>query len=441
MTYKTSNVANVPVDEFTSIIEKNAYDPTQTLQPLYDRIGDARIVMLGEASHGTHEYYLWRARITKHLISEKDFNFIAVEGDWPASYAINRYIRDYVDSGNNVQEVLQNFNRWPTWMWSNWEISALMTWLKTFNENKGFHQQIGFYGLDVYSLWESLEAITDYLRKNDPEALQSAMKAMECFEPHNRDESDYAASTRFTPDSCEQEVVELLKQIRTRVPYYDTDPEAPFNTEQNALVAVNAEEYYRAMMRGGGASWNVRDQHMMETLERLLDFHGPDSKAIVWEHNTHIGDAKATTMYNNGMVNIGQLSREEFGRDDTVLVGFGSYKGSVIAGDSWGSRMRKMKVPPARKNSWEHFLHQASPQDKLILTEDLKNTFISEYRWNHRAIGVVYHPESEHFGNYVPSDIPNRYDAFIYIDETRALHPIAQEPDYQKVPETYPWEI
>ena len=264
---------------------------------------------------------------------------------------------------------------------------------------------------------------------------------MECFEPHNRDESDYAASTRFSPDSCEEEVVDLLKQIRSRVPYYDIDPELPFNTEQNALVAVNAEEYYRAMIHGGGASWNVRDQLMMETLERLLDFHGPESKAIVWEHNTHIGDARATNMYSSGMVNIGQLSREEFGKEDTVLVGFGSYKESVIEGESWGSQMREMRVPPARKNSWEHFLHQTSPKDKLIITQDLKDTFISDYRWNHRAIGVVYQPESEYYGNYVPSYIPNRYDAFIYIDETRALHPFAQEPDYQKVPETYPWQI
>lgn len=436
-----SKISYKDQEDVIRIIGKLSHNLDDGLDPLLEKIGDAPIVLLGEASHGTHEYYVWRARITKRLIMEKGFNLLAVEGDWPDCYLINRYIRNYDTGARSSLEVLNNFHRWPTWMWANWEIAALMDWLKQYNHDKPFSRQTGFYGLDVYSLWESLEAIMDYLEKNDREALADAQKAFQCFEPFDREGQDYAAYTRFTPESCEGEVLDLLDKIRQRVPLYDSDPEGPFNAEQNALVAVNAEKYYREMIKGGPGSWNVRDKHMVETLERILNFHEGNTKAVVWEHNTHIGDARATGMYRNGMVNVGQLVREKWGNDACVLVGFGSYKGSVIAGRAWGDRMQKLRVPEARNNSWEDLLHQAAPVNKLIITNDMEKYPELQEPLDHRAIGVVYNPEQERYGNYVSSLIPQRYDAFIHIDETEALHPLKMQPDLKRTPETYPWGL
>lgn len=294
------------------------------LKPLFDRIGDAQIVMLGEASHGTHEYYTWRAHITKQLILEKGFNFIAVEGDWPDCYRLNRFIKGY-ETNKSAVDVLHSFDRWPTWMWANWEIAALADWLQKHNAGLSASKKVGFYGLDVYSLWESMESIMRYLKKTDPMALKFAEEAYQCFEPYRKDEgTSYAKATQFVPGLCKNEVVELLQEIRRKIPTYDSDHENVFNAEQNALVAVNAEKYYRAMIEGGPHSWNVRDRHMADTLERLLQFNGPGSKAIVWEHNTHIGDARATDMVDEGMFNVGEVARIMHHEKGVVLVGFGS---------------------------------------------------------------------------------------------------------------------
>ena len=411
------------------------------LTPLFNAIGDSNVVMLGEASHGTHEYYTWRAYISKKLITEKKFNFIAVEGDWPDCYEVNRYIKNYADAGDSIRDVLQSYDRWPTWMWANWEISALSEWLKNFNEGKDEHKKVGFYGLDVYSLWESMEAILNYLEKVDPASVEIALEAYKCFEPHKGDEGQsYARALQFVPDTCEEEAIGLLKRIRERSRHYDTDPENIFNVEQNALITVNAENYYRSMLRGGEHSWNVRDTHMNETLDRLMKLHGPDAKAIVWEHNTHIGDARATDMAREGMINIGELARHN--KDYKVfLTGFGSYEGTVIAGKKWGAKMEVMEVPQARSGSWEHYLHEAGDDDKLLLMDDLRNTPVSNDYLNHRAIGVVYNPIYEKYGNYVPSIIPQRYDAFIYLDKTEALKPFHLDEDSHKTPETYPFGV
>ncbi len=425
--------------DIRNLIHGNSYDLNAGLEPLMDRIGDARIVLLGEASHGTHDYYLWRSRITQRLIREKGFNLIAVEGDWPDCYRINRYIRHYNNGGTTAFEVLKNFHRWPTWMWANWEIDALMEWLRKFNQGKEYAHQAGFYGLDVYSLWESLEAVIDYLKKNDPDSLKAAYEAFNCFEPYSREGVDYASSVRFIPESCEKAVVELLKQLQQDAVAYDGDPEASFSARQNAQTAVNAEKYYRSMIGGGPDSWNIRDHHMTQTLENLMDFHGPTSKVIVWEHNTHIGDARATDMRHDNMVNVGQLVREKWGPSDTVLVGFGSYQGSVIASQSWGAPMRKMQVPAARHDSWEALLHRTDPSQRLIIARDIKNIPLMDQPINHRAIGVVYHPDRDQYGNYVPSIIPARYDAFIYLDNTQALHPIRSDTQRHMTPATYPW--
>lgn len=431
--------------EIISAVKQWAY-PLQSkadLQPLFDRIGDARIVMLGEASHGTHEYYTWRTHITKRLIEEKGFNFVAVEGDWPDCYRLNRFVKGYDFESKSVFHVLHAFNRWPTWMWANWEIAALAMMLQKHNAGLPANKKAGFYGLDVYSLWESMESIMQYLKKTDQDALKVAEEAFQCFEPYQKDEGQsYARASQFVPELCQTEVVELLKKIQQKLPTYNTDHENVFSAEQNALVAVHAEKYYRAMIKGGPHSWNIRDRHMADTLNRLLKFHGENSKVIVWAHNTHIGDARATDMVDDGMYNIGELARMELYDKGVVLVGFGSYKGSVIAGRSWSAKMQAMEIPLAKKGSWEYLLHKAGSVNKLLLMDDFEgNDMFMENHIGHRAIGVVYNPQYEQYGNYVPTILPLRYDAFIYLDETMALHPLHIEPDGHQMPETYPFGV
>ncbi len=437
----------VSLDEGEAVnsIKQWAY-PLQSkmdLTPLFERIGDARIVMLGEASHGTHEYYTWRTYITKKLVEEKGFNFIAVEGDWPDCYRLNRYIKGYDIDNKSAFKVLHAFNRWPTWMWANWEIMALAEWLSRHNTGLAANKKTGFYGLDVYSLWESMESIMQYLKKTDPAALKVAEEAFRCFQPYQKDEGhSYASASQFVPELCENEVVHLLKEIQQKLPSYNSDYENVFSTEQNALVTVNAEKYYRSMIKGGPHSWNIRDRHMADTLERLLKFHGDHSKVIVWEHNTHIGDARATDMVAEGMFNIGELARLQHHDKGVVLVGFGSYKGSVIAGRKWGAAMENMQMPEAVGGSWEYLLHKAGASNKLLLMDDYEsNEMLMENHIGHRAIGVVYREQYEQYGNYVPSILPLRYDAFIYLDETTALHPLHITPDGQQVPETYPFGV
>ena len=408
------------------------------LDPLMERIGDANYVLLGEASHGTHEYYTWRTAITKRLIEEKGFSFIAVEGDWPDCYKINRWVKDYPDSEEKIADVLKSFKRWPTWMWANWEIAALAEWLQEHNRELPAEKKIGFYGLDVYSMWESLEIIIEYLEKEDPETAKQAKQTIECLEPYEDDDSLTSAMRNLDP-SCKDELVKLLAEVRRKAPYYNHDREAGLNAEINTLIAANAEKYYRSQTTFGQSSWNVRDLHMVESLNAIKKFHGEDSKVIIWEHNTHIGDARYTDMADDGLYNVGQLVREQHQKDDVVLVGFGSYEGSVIAGRMWGATMQKINVPKAVKNSIEEMLHKISTDDKLLIFDkgsELKEQF---NEWlGHRAIGVVYHPERER-GNYVPTKLSSRYDAFIYLDKTNALHPLHIMPDGDLTPETYPF--
>jgi erythromycin esterase-like protein len=413
-------------------------DTCEDVEPLLERIGDARIVLLGEASHGTAEYYDWRRRISQRLISEQGFSFIAVEGDWPDCYRVNRYVKHRPGAGGDAREVLHAFGRWPTWMWANEEVVDLAEWLREHNAAVAEERKVGFYGLDVYSLWESMDAVQAYLARTDGSALAAAQQAFLCFEPYDYDAQQYARAASWVPDSCEEEVVGLLAEIRRQAPRYDHDGrEAYFDAEQNALVAKNAEAYYRTMVRGDN-SWNVRDKHMVETLNRLLELHGPTSKGIVWEHNTHIGDARYTDMAAAGMVNVGELVRKQHPPEDVVLVGLSCHRGHVIAGDEWGAPMRRMIVPPARRGSWEDVLHQAIGADSLLLfTEDSPEELLAPR--GHRAIGVVYRPEYEAYGNYVPTILPRRYDALAYFEETHALHPLHVPASFEhEVPETYP---
>ena len=415
----------------------------QDLDPLLDLIGDARFVLLGEASHGTSEYYTWRAEISRRLIAERGFSFLAVEGDWPDCHRVDRYVKGRGLPGASARSTLHAFERWPTWMWANEEVADLAEWLRGYNEKVPEGRKVGFYGLDVYSLWESLYAILEYLHEHDPASLPAAWRAFRCFEPYGEDVRDYARAARFIPNSCEDEVVALLRDLRLRAPAVAEDldsRDARFAAEQNGLVLRDAEAYYRAMVRGGPETWNLRDNHMVETLERLMAFHGPDARAIVWEHNTHVGDARYTDMADEGEVNVGQLVRERHGDEGVVLVGFGSYRGGVIAGREWEAPMERMTVPAGREDSWEDVLHRALGRDALLLPLDGDAPAELLQPRGHRAIGVVYRPEYERFGNYVPTVLPRRYDAFLYLETTRALRPLRGVPVHEagEAPDTYP---
>ena len=413
----------------------------QDLDPVLDRIGDARIVLLGEASHGTHEYYAWRAALTRRLVEERGFGFVAVEGDWPECFEVNRCVKHRPGAATSPRAVLDAFDRWPTWMWANEEVVAFTEWLREHNAGRADDDRVGFYGLDVYSLWSSLRSLLDYLREHEPEHLDVALQAARCFEPYAEDAQEYAFASRLSPSSCEPKVVELLSRLcQERARDVDgDDPEARFSAEQNAAVAAGAERYYRSMVGGQAESWNVRDVHMQDTLDRLLDFHG--TKAVVWEHNTHVGDARATDMAGAGMVNVGQLARERHGTDDVVVVGFGGHRGGVIASRRWGAQMERMPVPPARRGSLEALLHDALGEDSALVWSRAQRPEWLRRRLDHRAIGVVYAPEREAWGNYVPTVLGERYDAFLWFEQTRPLQPLHLEPETAGEAQTWPWAV
>ncbi|TYS14501.1 erythromycin esterase family protein [Rossellomorea vietnamensis] len=399
-----------------------AYKSERDLDKILQEIGDSRIVLLGEASHGTSEYYKIRTELSKRLIEEKGFNIIAVEGDWPASQSINKYIKGN-DETANPRDVLQSFKRWPTWMWANEEVVELISWLKEYNAKKASKQKAGFYGIDVYSLWESMEEVILYLENTNSPDLEKAKKAFSCFEPFNKEPQEYAVSAGYLGEDCTEEIVGLLSTIRANKKDFAESHEQELNLEVNAMVAANAEHYYRAMVSNDEKSWNIRDEHMVEALNAVMKFYGEEAKVIVWEHNTHVGDARATDMMEAGMTNVGQIVREQNPKEDVYIVGFGTHRGTVIASKEWGVNLEKMEVPPAQRGSWEDAMHQAGNYNQLLLFND-ENRKLFHSPLGHRAIGVVYRPQYEQYGNYVPSIMSERYDAFIYIDESNALQPL-----------------
>jgi erythromycin esterase len=415
---------------------------TADLDPLIRAVGDARFVLLGEASHGTSEFYTWRAEISKRLIRERGFSFIAVEGDWPDCYRVDAYVKGREGSEQSAEATLHAFARWPTWLWANREMVDLCEWLREHNDGPGRSRPVGFYGLDVYSLWESLHAVMRFLEAKSPDLAWTARRAYACFEPYGEDAQRYASATAFVPASCEEEVVEMLRALTASAGRLRADGrEAFFDAEQNAIVVRNAERYYRAMMRGGPESWNIRDIHMVQTLGHLRHHHGEGSKAIIWEHNTHIGDARFTDMRHAGMVNVGQLVREAHRPEGVVLVGFGTHRGTVIAAEEWGAPMERMRVPHARPDAFESAMHDAAAGDALLVFDGTHDAGVPGFDepLDHRAIGVVYDPERERWGNYVPTIVPRRYDAFVYIDETRAVDPLHMPVRVDGEPvETYP---
>jgi erythromycin esterase-like protein len=397
-------MSGILLDDVTAIREAaTTLRSPQDLDPLVRRIGRARIVLLGDATHGTAEFYRWRAELTQRLLAERDFSFVAVDVDWPECHRVHSCVAGAPGAPNDAGQALWGFRRWPTWLWANEEVAEFATWLRSFNAT-GDGIPCGFHGLDVYSLWDSLRAVLGYLREHAPDQVDATLRAFRCFEPYGEGPQD--ASAELVPEECRDDVVRLLTAARV--------------AERNAEAVAGAERYYRELMRGGVRSWNVRDTHLSDQLDRLLRSYGPHSKAVVWAHNAHVGDARATDMATAGMVNLGQLTRERHAADGVVAVGFGTHHGSVVAADHWGGSVRRTTVERARPDSLEGVLHDAAPgEDSLYVFEDDAG-WAHELR-GHRAIGVVHRG-----GGYVPTVPAARYDAFVHCDETTAITPLHQ---------------
>lgn len=388
---------------------------------------DSQFVCIGEASHGTHEFYAWRATLSQRLIAEEGFTWIGVEGDWPDCSRINRWVRGLDEQDLTAFEVLSHFERWPTWMWANREVCDFLDWLHEFNLQRSVDERVGFYGLDVYSLWDSLRVIIDWLTAHRPDALPAAIEAWRCFDPFDEDPQKYAWGTRMIPHDCEDEVIDLLIELARNHTVATNDSEAQFDARQNAEVAAAAEHYYRTMVRGDQESWNVRDVHMADTIDRIAAHLGAGAKGLIWEHNTHVGDARATTMAAEGMVNVGQLLRERHHDDGVTLIGCASYSGSVIAASAWGSVEQRFATPDARQGSHEDLMHHALGADAtLVFGHERRGPWLSTVL-GHRAIGVIYAPERER-GNYVPTVMGGRYDALLWFERADALTPLHHEP-------------
>jgi erythromycin esterase-like protein len=411
------------------------------LKPLAKKLGSARVVMLGESSHGTREFYDWRRILSQELIREHGFQFIAVEGDWPPCWEVNNFV--HTGREHEAEKALRHFHRWPTWMWANSEVLHLAEWMHSHNSQVPGDQQAGFYGLDVYSLFESIDAAVKQLSTISPLLARRLLVRYSCFDPFRHDEVAYARSLLGMPKGCQEEVAQNLKELlELRLEREASSPfgDPYFNAAQNARVVADAENYYRTMVHGNEDSWNVRDRHMLDTLELLLEKYGPDSKGIVWAHNTHIGDYRATDMLAQGQVNIGGLAREKWGNEAVALVGFGTYEGEVIASTAWDGPVLRLPVPKGKPGSIESAFHKAGEilgGNGFYLELDRGLPELSKTR-GHRAIGVVYHPDHEQFGNYVPTQFAHRYNAFLFLDRTHALTPLEQEFDRNEFPETWP---
>jgi erythromycin esterase-like protein len=410
-------------------------------------VGDARFVLIGEASHGTHEFYKYRAEITKRLIAEKGFSAVAVEADFPDAYRVNRFVRG-LGKDQTADEALSDFQRFPLWMWRNADVLDFVGWLKDFNGNKPPNRQAGFYGLDLYSLHASMRSVLDYLDKVDPEAAKRARFRYSCFEDFGEDAQSYGYAASFDMRmSCEDEAVKQLLELQRRATEYANRDgfvarDEYFFAEQNARLVKNAEEYYRQMFRGRVSSWNLRDRHMAETLYALaahLESERQPAKIVVWAHNSHLGDARATYMGERGEWNVGQLVRQQY-KDDTILIGFTTYSGTVAAADNWDEPAQIKKVRPALKNSYELLFHETEIPNFFLNLRDAEMKEILPQKLLERAIGVIYRPETERVSHYFDANLSEQFDGIIHFDETRAVEPLDNDADvaHEDLPETFP---
>ncbi len=422
---------------------------------LIDAIGDAEVVLLGEATHGTHEFYRERSRITKRLIKDKGFTAIAVEADWPDAYRVNRYIRATHTQDTLAWDALGDFHRFPTWMWRNADMLNFVGWLREYNDEldenpRQQHPKVGFYGLDLYSLYTSMDAVIKYLDRVDPAAAERARYRYSCFDQFGEDAQSYGYAASFNLSrSCEDAVVQQLLELQHNAnEYIQRDGRIPedalFYAQQNARVAMNAEEYYRSMFLGRVESWNIRDMHMAQTLNELKEYIGgkqrQPAKIVVWAHNSHLGDARATEMGTIGELNIGQLVRQQYA-GKTFSVGFTTHHGFVTAASSWDAPAERKHVRPALPGSYEDLFHSTGvPNFLLLLREQGKLADMLNTPRLERAIGVIYQPESERVSHYFAARMADQFDAVIHFDKTHAVEPLEKTPGWEKgeFPETYP---
>jgi erythromycin esterase-like protein len=421
---------------------------------LYDEIGDASIVLVGEASHGTHEFYRQRAEITKRLIAERDFTAVCIEGDWPDAYRVNRYVRGAGDDAEAV-ESLEGFKRFPTWMWRNGEVLDFISWLREHNDRAPGRDRpkVGFYGLDLYSMYASIDAVLAYLDRVDPEAGNRARRRYACLEPFAGHPEEYGLATELgLQPSCRREVLEQLREIqRLAANYARLDGRVAedqyFYAEQNARIVANAERYYAALVDASVSTWNLRDAHMTDTLARLLEHLSRGQrrvKVVVWAHNSHVGDARATAMALRGETNVGALVKERYG-DGAFAIGFTTQRGTVTAANEWHAPAERMTVLPARVDSYEHgfaglaaslgcsrFLVPLRPHRPALAGLPA--------RARERAIGVIYRPQTELQSHYFVADLLHQFDAVYHFDVTRALEPLERGASWLEgePPETYP---
>jgi erythromycin esterase-like protein len=403
----------------------------------FDRFADARIVLLGESTHGTSQFYRARAAITRRLIERHGFNIVAVEADWPDAAALDGLVRQ-LRSGSSDGPT---FERFPTWMWRNIEVKEFIDFLRVHNDTRPMAQRVEFRGLDVYSLSGSIAAVIDYLERVDPERARAARDRYGCLTPWQSDPALYGRAVLSGRDSCEDEVIAQLRELlEHRLGYVGHDGEAFFNAAQNARIVRAAEQYYRIMYRGSTESWNLRDRHMFDTLQYVMQRRGPQAKAVVWAHNSHIGNAAATSMGWAGEFNIGELTRNSYG-EAAALIGFGTDRGTVAAASDWGGEMQIKSVRPARDDSYEHLFRRTGLARSLTDWRSPRRGGLRDALAGprlERAIGVVYRPETELLSHYFEAVLPEQFDAFVWFEETQAVTPLAAR-SAKGAAETYPF--
>jgi len=390
---------------------------------LFDRLGDAKVVLLGEATHGTSEFYRARAAITRRLIEKHGFTVVAVEADWPDAARIDRYIRGVKSEASHDQA----FARFPTWMWRNVEVREFVDWLRAHNQARPRDQQVEFRGLDVYSLDRSMAAVLVYLDKVDPERAKAARERYACLTPWQSDPARYGQAVLYGQDSCEDAAVRQLRELLDhQLEYARQGDEEFFNATQNARIVRAAEQYYRIMYRGSAESWNLRDRHMFNTLQAVIQARGPQTKAVVWAHNSHVGNAAATAMGWAGEFNIGELCRTAYGEDARML-GFGMDRGTVAAASNWDEPMEIKQVRPARQDSYEWVFRRTGIARSLTDWTPFNRNHLREalsVQRLERAIGVIYRPESELLSHYFEAVLPEQFDMFVWFEDTRAVTPL-----------------
>jgi erythromycin esterase-like protein len=413
--------------------------------PLLDCVGDADLVLLGEASHGTHDFYQTRADITRRLIVEKGFTAVAVEADWPDAFRVNRYVQGENDDPD-ANAALGGFERFPTWMWRNTVVLDFVEWLKVFNAARPENSKAGFFGLDLYSMFHSIGAVIEYLDRVDPEAARRARYRYACFEHFAEDSQAYGYAASFAlTRSCEEEAVNQLVEMQRQSMDLSARGRGDdfFDAEQNARLVMNAEEYYRSMFRGRQSSWNLRDTHMGETVDALFAYlrrSGREAKMVLWAHNSHLGDARATEMGARGELNVGQLLRQKYGAQ-TRLFGFTTYTGTVMAAHEWDEPGERKRVNPALPDSYEHLFHETAVQRFFLpLAGGARDSALLSKPRLERAIGVIYRPETERLSHYFRADLREQFDGVIHLDETRALEPLEKPEGWSELepPETFP---